>query len=310
MKFRKFNFKSRNFKFLQISIILSLIFVMGYYFSNSLYGDKKNVLQEIENNSKNTVVQSDNNALEVALSLQRAIRNVAKSVSPSVVNIRTERIVKKRSRRGTPYNFFDFFGDEHGFDGPQKMQSLGSGFVISKDGYIVTNNHVVQDADEITILFSDEKEYKGKIVGRDTRTDIAVIKIEPKHTIPVTPIGNSDEVQIGDFAIAIGNPFGLKGSFTLGVISARSRDDVDADAGLKNYIQTDASINQGNSGGPLLNINGQAIGMNTAIYSTSGGSVGIGFAIPMNIVKRVVVSLIEKGVVERGYLGVIISQTP
>ncbi|HEO65956.1 MAG TPA: Do family serine endopeptidase, partial [Spirochaetes bacterium] len=198
--------------------------------------------------------------------------------------------------------------DEFGYrDGPQTLQSLGSGFVISEKGYIVTNNHVVQGADEITILFPDEKEYSGKIVGRDPRTDIAVIKIDPGHKLPVTPLGDSDKVAIGDFAIAIGNPFGLNGTFTLGVISARGRDKVDQDAGLKNYIQTDASINQGNSGGPLLNIKGQGIGMNTAIYSTTGGSVGIGFAIPMNIVKEVAAKLIEKGTVDRGYLGVSIT---
>ncbi|MDH5680179.1 MAG: Do family serine endopeptidase [Spirochaetota bacterium] len=306
-------FKNNKKRVILVPITLLLVFVLPYFYQTLGYGDKQDVLREIERNNTNQTVLRDEKSLETALAVQKAIRNVAQSVSPSVVNIRTERLVKRGNRMRDPFaDLFDRFGDQP-FGrkrGPQKLQSLGSGFVVSKKGYIVTNNHVIQGADEITILFSDEKEYKGKIVGRDQRTDIAVIKIEPKHELPVTPLGNSDKVNIGDFAIAIGNPFGLKGTFTLGVISARGRDNVDQDAGLKNYIQTDASINQGNSGGPLLNIRGQAIGMNTAIYSTTGGSVGIGFAIPMNIVKRVVASLIEKGVVERGYLGVSISPIP
>ncbi len=293
-------FKEKKWRVFQGLFLATLTLFTLYVYQNTVYGDKQDVIKEIESHTENKMVTDDDDSLNVALAVQKAIRNVAQSVSPSVVNIRTERIVKNK-RQGLG----DLFGDEFGFrNGPQKLQSLGSGFVISEKGYIVTNNHVVQDADEITILFSDEKEYSGKIVGRDTRTDIAVIKINPSHKLPVTPLGNSDKMEIGDFAIAIGNPFGLNGTFTLGVISARGRDKVDQDAGLKNYIQTDASINQGNSGGPLLNIKGQGIGMNTAIYSTTGGSVGIGFAIPMNIVKEVVAKLIEKGTVDRGYIGV------
>ncbi|GMT48977.1 MAG: protease Do [bacterium] len=292
--------KEKKWWILQGLLLIALIFIVPYVYQNAVYGDKTDVIKEMESHKENKLVTDDENSLNVALAVQKAIRNVAQSVSPSVVNIRTERIVK--NRRHYQDGLRNFFGD-----GPQKLQSLGSGFVISEKGYIVTNSHVVQDADEITILFPDEKEYSGKIVGRDPKTDIAVIKINPDHKLPVTPLGNSDQVEIGDFAIAIGNPFGLNGTFTLGVISARGRDKVDQDAGFKNYIQTDASINQGNSGGPLLNIKGQGIGMNTAIYSTTGGSVGIGFAIPMNIVKEVVAKLIEKGSVDRGYLGVTIS---
>ncbi len=289
--------KEKKWWILQGLFLLALIFIVPYVYQNTVYGDKTDVIKEMESHKENKMVTADEDSLNAALAVQKAIRNVSRSVSPSVVNIRTERIIKNRRRR-----LDDFFGG-----GPQKLQSLGSGFVISEKGYIVTNNHVVQDADEITILFPDEKEYSGKIVGRDPRTDIAVIKIKPDHKLPVTPLGDSDKVEIGDFAIAIGNPFGLNGTFTLGVVSARGRDKVDQDAGFKNYIQTDASINQGNSGGPLLNIKGQGIGMNTAIYSTTGGSVGIGFAIPMNIVKEVVAKLIEKGTVDRGHLGVSIS---
>ncbi len=300
--------KIKSLWIIQSISILTIITLSIFIYKSNLFGDKnktKDIMKEIENNKENKLVTNDEDSLKVALSVQKAIQNVAQSVGPSVVNIRTVRIQKqRRGQRGMdPFNFFDFFGDDFG-GGPRKLQSLGSGFVISKKGYIVTNNHVVKDADQITILFSDEKEFKGKIVGRDTKTDIAVIKIDPKEDLPITPLGDSDKTNIGDFAIAIGNPFGLSGSFTLGVISARGRDNIDDDAGYKNYIQTDASINQGNSGGPLLNIMGQAIGMNTAIFSIKGGSVGIGFAIPINIVKKVVESIIEKGFVERGYLGV------
>lgn len=300
-----------NYK-LYLSLLAAVLLIFIINSSSQVFGDKSDVLREIDNNFETVTINHDEDSLNIALAVQKAIHNVAKTVSPSVVNIRTERIVAK-GNKANPHiqEYFDFFGDNFGFqNGPQKLQYLGSGFVISKSGYIVTNNHVVQNADEITVFFSNEKEYKGRIIGQDHKTDIAVIKIDPKHNLPVTSLGNSDKVKIGDFAIAIGNPFGFKGSFTFGVVSAQGRDNVDQDAGLKNYIQTDASINQGNSGGPLLNIYGQAIGMNTAIYSTTGGSMGIGFAIPMNIVKRVAKSLIENGVVDRGYLGVNINDIP
>ena len=322
-------------KWWYISIIVLGLLGVGfqYVYENFAYeegervvGEGVRVLEEVKFSNKNNQVLDDS-ALKVAIAVQKSMRNIAQSVSPSVVNIRTQKIVKRRKQSFNKYNdrlpdYFDFFNNEDFFGkrnrGPQKFESLGSGFVIHEKGYIVTNNHVIQEADKIMILFSDDQEYRAKVVGRDKRTDIAVIKIDGKiggkmdgkmdgrKRFPVTPLGNSDEVEVGDWAIAIGNPFGLKGSFTFGVVSARGRDDVDQNAGLKNYIQTDASINQGNSGGPLLNIKGQAIGMNSAIYSVSGGYIGIGFAIPMNIVKRVVRSLIDKGVVERGYLGVTI----
>ena len=309
-------------KWWYISIIVLGLLGVGfqYVYENFAYeeeggrNEEGRVLEEVKLSSKNNQVVNDS-ALKVAIAVQRSMRNIAQSVSPSVVNIRTEKIVKRRKQSFNKYNdrlpdYFDFFNNEDFFGkrnrGPQKFESLGSGFVIHEKGYIVTNNHVIQEADEITILFSDDQEYRAKVVGRDKRTDIAVIKIDGGKRFPVTPLGDSDEVEMGDWAIAIGNPFGLNGSFTFGVVSATGRDNVDQHAGLKNYIQTDASINQGNSGGPLLNIKGQAIGMNSAIYSVSGGYIGIGFAIPMNIVKRVVRSLIDKGVVERGYLGVTI----
>ncbi len=281
-----------------ILLAISSIFLLSY--NEIIYGKSTNIIKEINSSKSNPIVTKDKDSLRVALSLQKAIRNVAKSISPTVVNIRTELNLKGRKSN----NFFRFFNRG------QKLQHLGSGFIISKKGYIITNNHVVKNADQITVLFSDEKEYVGKVIGKDSRTDIAVIKINANEDLPVAPLGNSDNVRIGDFAIAIGNPFGLKGSVTFGVISAIGRDNIDLNAGLKNYIQTDASINRGNSGGPLLNIHGQVIGMNTAIYSTTGGSVGIGFAIPANIIKRIVSSLIKKGFVERGYLGVTIAPIP
>lgn len=297
--------KNKVFWFLRLFFLAAIFF--GFTKIQELYGDKEKAAKEIRTSNRNyTQIQNDDE-INVALSIQRAIRNVSEIASPSVVNIRAERLVQQQ--RNPLQDFFNFFGENfdpnQGNPGVQRLPALGSGFVISREGYIVTNSHVVEGADEITVLFSDEKEYKGMVIGRDTRTDVAVIKVDSgRISLPTIPLGDSDKVRIGDIAIAIGNPFGLSGTFTMGVISARGRDDIDADAGLKNYIQTDASINRGNSGGPLLNIQGQVIGMNTAIYSSSGGSIGIGFAIPMNIVKQVALNLIENGVVDRGYLGV------
>ncbi len=274
--------------------------------------EKQDVIQSLDSSKKLIPANYENQdeSLQTVIRVQNSIRNIAEKTSPAVVNIRTEHEVKYNKRRLDPFSeFFNYHG-QPSKPGRQKAQALGSGFVIHKKGYIVTNNHVIKGAKDITVVFSDEKEYKAKLLAQDDRTDLAVLKINPSHDLPVVKFADSEKVKVGDFALAIGNPFGLKGTFTFGIISARGRDDVDVNAGIKNYIQTDASINQGNSGGPLLNIYGEVIGVNTAIYSRSGGSIGIGFAIPSNIVKRVVKNLIDKGFVERGYLGVEISPVP
>src|SRR4030043_553540 len=232
---------------------------------------------------------------------------LAERVKPAVVNISTTKTTAGRSF-GSPFgrspfgdDFFDrFFGDI-----PQrefKQRSLGSGFVISNDGYIFTNNHVVEKADKILVKLSDNREYEAKIIGTDTKTDIALIKIKPSNSLPVAEIGDSEKVRVGEWVIAIGNPFGLDQTVTAGIVSAKGR--VIGAGPYDNFIQTDASINPGNSGGPLLNMAGEVVGINTAIFSQSGGNVGIGFAIPVNMAKEIAPQLKEKGHGTRGWLGV------
>ncbi len=208
---------------------------------------------------------------------------------------------------GSPFEeFFKDFFDRHGQqpDAPaRKATSLGSGFIIdAKNGYVVTNNHVVQDADEITVILQDDTNIKAEIVGRDSKTDLALLKIKTQHPLVDVKFGDSDIMRVGDWVVAIGNPFGLGGTVTAGIVSARARD---INAGpYDDFLQTDAAINRGNSGGPMFNMNGEVIGINTAIFSPSGGSVGIGFAIPSNIAKTVFAQLKDFGRTKRGWLGV------
>jgi Do/DeqQ family serine protease len=182
----------------------------------------------------------------------------------------------------------------------RQQSSLGSGVIIDKSGLILTNNHVIKDADEITVKFANKQEVKGKVVGTDPKTDLAVIRVSTKEDLPVATLGNSDALHVGEWAIAIGNPFGLDHTLTVGVISATGRSEVGI-AAYENFIQTDASINPGNSGGPLLNIRGEVIGINTAIVASGQG---IGFAIPVNMARKVMDDLVKKGRVTRGWLGV------
>lgn len=238
----------------------------------------------------------------------QAMSEVAAAVKPAVVNISTSKTVKTQ---GIPSPFFNdplfkrFFGDQ--FDHPaipreRKETSLGSGVIVDEAGYIITNNHVISNADEISVKLSDKKEFKGKVVGADPKTDIAVIKIDAKH-LPVLKLGDSDKLKVGETVLAIGNPFGLNQTVTSGIVSATGR----ANMGIEdyeNFIQTDAAINPGNSGGAMVNVSGELVGINTAIFSTSGGYQGVGFAIPSNMVKNVMESLIKKGKVVRGWLGV------
>ena len=238
---------------------------------------------------------------------------IVKKVIPSVVNISTTKIVKvkipEQFRRffDDPFfkRFFGPFGNAPKTPKEQKEHALGSGVIISKNGYIVTNNHVVSGATKIIVKTSDGKKYTAKLIGTDPGTDIAVIKIEAKNLKPVT-FANSDKTKVGDIVLAIGEPFGLGESVTHGIISAKNRTSIGLNS-YENFIQTDAAINPGNSGGALVDIKGRLIGINSAIISRSGGNNGIGFAIPSNMVKFVVTSLIDKGKVERGYLGVMIS---
>jgi len=232
---------------------------------------------------------------------------VAEQVTPSVVNISTVTTGKagKPSELFRPPGNDPFFRDffDQFFEGmPRRRQqtSLGSGVVIDKGGLILTNNHVIKDADEITVRFSNKQEAKGKVVGTDGKTDLAVIRVSTKDELPVARLGNSDALRVGEWAIAIGNPFGLDHTLTVGVVSATGRSEVGI-AAYENFIQTDASINPGNSGGPLLNVRGEVIGINTAIVAAGQG---IGFAIPINMARKVMADLVKKGKVTRGWLGV------
>lgn len=232
------------------------------------------------------------------LATQKAFSTVAKKVTPSVVNISTV------SKKKIPQPFFEMSPlFEEFFGGPQyrRDKSLGSGFIVSKDGYIVTNDHVVRDAESVQVRLSNDKVYDAKLVGGDQKTDIAVIKIEAAD-LPVAVLGDSDKLEVGQWAIAIGNPFGLDRTTTVGVISATGRSNMGIET-YEDFIQTDASINPGNSGGPLLNVYGEVVGINTAIVAAGQG---IGFAIPINMAKPIFSQLISKGSVSRGWLGVTI----
>ena len=220
--------------------------------------------------------------------------------------------------QGSPFEqFFHDFMERHGQPGggqgggddnspPRRGTALGSGFIIDPSGYIVTNNHVIEGADEITVTLHDGTSLKAKLVGHDDRTDVALLKVESPTPLPAVPFSDSDQSRVGDWVLAIGNPFGLGGSVTAGIVSARGRDI--RQGPYDDFIQTDAAINKGNSGGPLFNMDGGVIGMNTAIYSPSGGSIGIGFSIPSNMVKQVVAQLRDFGHAKRGWLGVQIQQ--
>ena len=207
---------------------------------------------------------------------------------------------------GSPFEEFfkEFFDRERESEqpGPRRANSLGSGFVIDPRGFVVTNNHVIADADEITVTFGNEQEYAAKIVGRDTKTDLALLKIEGPQPFPFVEWADSDQVRVGDWTVAIGNPFGLSSTVTAGIVSARARD---IRAGpYDDFLQIDAAINRGNSGGPSFNLDGKVLGINTAIFSPTGTNVGIGFAIPANLARPVVESLMNSGRVARGWLGV------
>lgn len=258
--------------------------------------------------AKNITISKE--AVDILTKNNQAMVEVVAAVKPSVVNISSTKTIRGH---GMPSPFFNdpffkrFFGDEFRFfEMPKeyKQSGLGSGVIVDKDGYILTNNHVVKDADEIKVKLSDEREFKGKVIGVDPKTDLAVIKINSNH-LPVIKLGDSDKLRVGETVIAIGNPFGLSHTVTSGIVSATGRANVGI-ADYEDFIQTDAAINPGNSGGALVNVRGELVGINTAIFSTTGGYQGIGFAIPSDMAKVVMDSLIKKGKVIRGWLGVTI----
>ena len=233
---------------------------------------------------------------------------LAKRLSPSVVNISTAQTIEIDTSEAKPFEegsplerFNDFFGGRADRDG-RVSKSLGSGFLIDGEGHIVTNNHVIEDADLIEVSFPNGDTYEATLVGRDPATDIAVLKIETGENIPAVPWGDSDSAEVGEWVIAIGNPFGYSGSVAAGIISARNRDI--SSGNYDDFIQTDVAINKGNSGGPLFNMDGEVIGVNTAIISPTGGSVGISFSVPAELAQSIAAQLIEFGETRRGYLGV------
>ncbi len=245
----------------------------------------------------------------LALGAPDSFAELAEKVSPSVVNITTSSIVATDAGdapmvpEGSPFeDFFKDFMDRNGQGGdqPQRSEALGSGFVVSDDGFIVTNNHVIEGADEISIEFFDGKRLDAKLVGTDPKTDIAVLKVEAAD-LPYVAFGNSDDMRVGDWVMAMGNPLGQGFSVSAGIVSARGRE---LSGTYDDFLQTDAAINKGNSGGPLFNLDGDVIGVNTAILSPSGGSIGIGFSMASNVVTKVVDQLREFGETRRGWLGV------
>jgi serine protease Do len=265
-------------------------------------------LGEITGKQKGYVPFAAPNVSKQMIETSRAFSEIASSVSPAVVNISTTKVVR---RDVTPFfddPFFDFFNPFRDFRVPKKWkeQSLGSGVIVSSEGYIITNNHVIEQADEIRVTLLDKRSFRARIIGADPKTDVAVVKIDAKN-LPVARWGDSDALEVGEFVLAIGNPFGLSHTVTMGIISAVGRANVGI-ADYEDFIQTDAAINPGNSGGPLVNIKGELIGINTAIFSKSGGYQGIGFAVPSNMVRLVMDQLEKKGKVTRGWLGVTIQE--
>jgi serine protease Do len=291
-------------------VLLTLVFLTfsckATYSQNSNNADK-NIGQPVV----------DANKFANLAELQGNLHSIAKNETSSVVYIGIEKTVSQQQM--DPFEYFfgspDPFSDKRGGQQPKerqfKQQGLGSGVIYAKKGndyFVVTNNHVIEGADKITIVVDQKKKYDGKVIGSDTDVDIAVVKITTKDELNIAKFGDSGKLQTGDFVIAIGNPFGLSGTMTFGIISAIGRSDVTAGdkPSLTDFIQTDAAINPGNSGGALLNINGEVIGINTMIVSQSGGNVGIGFAVPINIAKKIADELITTGKkkIDHGYLGV------
>lgn len=257
-----------------------------------------------------------------ARELPGSFADVVEKLSPAVVNISTTQKVKGGVQMfGLPLDqfegdpqmdqfrqFFEQFGQmQGGKNAPEReVTSLGSGFIIDASGFVITNNHVVEQAEEITVILTDNSKHKAKIIGRDKKTDLALLKIEAKKPLPFVTLGDSDKMRVGDWVLAVGNPYGLGGSVTQGIISARQRS---INAGpFDDFLQTDAPINRGNSGGPLFNMAGEVVGINTAIFSPTGGNVGIGFSIPANIAKPVIEQLKQFGRTHRAWLGVKIQE--
>lgn len=297
--------KKRSFMFfLNIGLTFTLvgIIISFFIFSYEKNYKKDEFLVHAQSAPEKT---SFSGALDGALSVESAIREVVDKNMPAVVNISTEIEAGQTEEGMYADDFFRFFFGDQLPRQRRSQKSLGSGFIINADGYVLSNYHVVKGAAKIMItLYGENGELPAKLIGYDEAYDLALLKIEANNrTFPYVALGDSDAIEPGEFAIAIGNPYGLNNTVTFGIVSAKGRSDVGANK-YQRYIQTDVAINPGNSGGPLFNIYGQVIGINTLIYSTSGGSIGIGFATPINLATSVMTDLKENGRVTRGYLGI------
>ena len=280
-----------------IGLIIGLVVIPHFDYQSTAYAEGSKISEQ---------------SIDLLTKTGKAMAEVTAAVRPAIVNISTTRTVKV-SGGSNPFLddpfFRRFFEDKFG---PQnqpkehKSAGLGSGVIVSSDGYIITNYHVVKEADEIKVLLSDKREFKGKVIGSDPKTEISIVKIEATN-LPTVAWGNSDLLQVGEVVLAVGSPYGLNQTVTMGIVSALGRANVGI-ADYEDFIQTDAAINPGNSGGALVNVRGELVGINTAIFSTSGGYQGTGFAIPSNMVKSVMDSLLKTGKVVRGWFGVSIQQ--
>ncbi|WP_435550494.1 Do family serine endopeptidase [Desulfobacterium sp. N47] len=303
-----------------VFIVLFLVAVfLGISCFNSV-SDGKTKQNEDKKNIENVPVSNKETNPPATRMVPESFSALAEMASPAVVNIQTVRTAKTKNMfrqfRGGPPNSGPFNDDDqmndffNKFFNPDqqkefKQRSLGSGFIIDKEGYIVTNNHVVEGSDKIKVILKNEKEYNAVIIGRDPNTDLALIKIKDENNLPVLKLGDSDALKVGQWVVAIGSPFGLEHTVTAGIVSAKGR--VIGSGPYDDYIQTDASINPGNSGGPLLNMNGEVIGINTIIIA---GGQGIGFAIPVNLARGIIDQLKQHGDVTRGWLGITIQDLP
>jgi len=257
-------------------------------------------LEKFTDRQKQYIPYKEPLAATQIIETSRSFAGIANAISPSVVNISTTKVRQKGSAPFFDDPFFDFFNPFRDFRAPKKWkeQSLGSGVIVSGDGYIITNNHVVEQADEIRVTLLDKRAFDARIIGADPKSDVAIVKIGAKD-LQAIRWGDSDKLRVGEFVLAIGNPYRLSHTVTMGIISAVGRANVGI-ADYEDFIQTDAAINPGNSGGPLVNIKGELIGINTAIFSRSGGYQGIGFAVPSNMARLVMDQLIRDGKVTRG----------
>ncbi len=276
--------------FIKTCLMLGFICSFNLWYWSNTYATQSKISQQ---------------SIDMLTKMGQAMAEIAEAVKPAIVNISTTRTMKVQERVNPFFNdpfFKKFFGDQFKTPKERKTISLGSGVIVDSKGYILTANHVVQGAEEINVTLSDKKEFKGTIIGTDAKSDIAVIKIDTDH-LQTIKWGDSDKLRVGETVLAIGSPYGLSQTVTMGIVSAVGRANVGI-AEYEDFIQTDAAINPGNSGGAMVNVKGELVGINTAIFSTSGGYQGIGFAVPSNMANIVMQSLIKNGKVIRGWLGV------